>query len=141
MKNITGLALALWLSMVGVHAADSLYDVPLKDIDGKDTSLAQYKGQVILIVNVASKCGNTPQYAALEAAYTNYQAKGFVICGFPCNQFQAAGAGHGRRTSRCSAPPKYDRDVSDVRQAGRKRRQPGIRSMCYAGGTDLAVSR
>ena len=89
MKNITFLALALWLSMVGAHAADSLYDVPLKDIDGKDTSLAPYKGQVILIVNVASKCGFTPQYKGLESVYTNYQAKGFVICGFPCNQFHA----------------------------------------------------
>lgn len=89
MKNITFLALALWLSLIGAQAADSIYDIPLKDIDGKDTSLAPYKGQVILIVNVASKCGNTPQYAALEAAYTNYQAKGLVICGFPCNQFHA----------------------------------------------------
>ncbi len=89
MKNITCLALALWLSMVGAHAADSLYDVPLKDIDGKDASLAPYKGQVILIVNVASKCGFTPQYAALESVYTNYSAKGLVICGFPCNQFHA----------------------------------------------------
>jgi glutathione peroxidase len=78
----------LCLQIVSVHAASSLYDIPLKDIDGKDTSLAPYKGQVILVVNVASKCGYTPQYAALETLYTNYQAKGFVICGFPCNQFK-----------------------------------------------------
>ena len=88
MKNISSLALALLLSLIGVHAADSIYDIPLKDIDGKDTSLAPYKGQVILIVNVASKCGFTPQYAGLESVYTNYQAKGLVICGFPCNQFK-----------------------------------------------------
>src|ERR1700722_4771141 len=88
MKTITCLFLALWLPMVCLHAADSIYDIPLKDIDGKDTSLAPYKGQVILVVNVASKCGFTPQYAGLESVYTNYQAKGLVICGFPCNQFK-----------------------------------------------------
>ncbi|HEV2692945.1 MAG TPA: glutathione peroxidase [Verrucomicrobiae bacterium] len=70
-------------------AADSVYDIPLKDIDGKDTSLKPYKGNVILVVNVASKCGFTPQYTALETLYTNYSAQGFVVCGFPCNQFHA----------------------------------------------------
>ena len=72
-----------------LHAADSIYDVPLKDIDGKDTSLAPYKGQVILVVNVASKCGFTPQYTALEALYKKYGFQGFTICGFPCNQFKS----------------------------------------------------
>jgi glutathione peroxidase len=89
MKKITCLLLAVWLPMICLHAAGSIYDIPLKDIDGKDASLAPYKGQVILIVNVASKCGFTPQYAGLESVYTNYQAKGLVICGFPCNQFHA----------------------------------------------------
>jgi glutathione peroxidase len=69
------------------YAADSIYNIPLKDIDGKDTSLKPYQGQVILIVNVASKCGFTPQYAALEALYKKYAFQGLVICGFPCNQF------------------------------------------------------
>ena len=69
------------------HAADSLYDIPLKDIDGKDAALKPFQGKVMLIVNVASKCGFTPQYTALEAAYLKYEAQGFVICGFPCNQF------------------------------------------------------
>jgi len=69
------------------HAADSLYDIPLKDIDGKAATLKPFQGKVMLIVNVASKCGFTPQYTALEAAYTRYQAQGFVVCGFPCNQF------------------------------------------------------
>ncbi len=69
------------------HAADSLYDIPLKDIDGKDATLKPFQGKVMLLVNVASKCGFTPQYTALEADYLKYQAQGLVVCGFPCNQF------------------------------------------------------
>jgi glutathione peroxidase len=68
-------------------SASSLYDIPVKDIDGKDTSLKAYQGKVLLIVNVASKCGLTPQYKALEAVYEKYKDKGFVILAFPCNQF------------------------------------------------------
>ena len=68
-------------------AADSIYDIPLKDIDGKDATLKPYSGKVMLVVNVASKCGYTPQYAGLEALYKKYSAQGLVICGFPCNQF------------------------------------------------------
>jgi len=68
-------------------SATSVYDIPLKDIDGKDTSLKAYKGKVILIVNVASKCGLTPQYQALEQLQEKYKDKGFSVLGFPCNQF------------------------------------------------------
>ena len=68
-------------------ATDSLYDVPLKDIDGKDTTLKTHSGKVLLIVNEASKCGYTPQYTALESVYKKYADQGLVICGFPCNQF------------------------------------------------------
>src|SRR5262245_1066664 len=68
-------------------AATSLYDVPLKDIDGKATSLSSYKGKVLLIVNVATKCGLTPQYSALESIYEKYKDKGFAVLAFPCNQF------------------------------------------------------
>jgi glutathione peroxidase len=60
----------------------------MKDIDGKDVDLAQYKGKVVMIVNVASKCGNTPQYKQLEEAYKKYGDKGFVILGFPANEFR-----------------------------------------------------
>ena len=67
--------------------ANSIYDVKVKDIDGKETSLAAYKGKVLLIVNVASKCGYTPQYKALEATFEKYKDKGFEVLGFPCNQF------------------------------------------------------
>jgi glutathione peroxidase len=67
--------------------AASIYDIPVKDIDGTATNLSAYKGKVLLIVNVASKCGYTPQYKALEAVYKKYSDQGFVILGFPCNQF------------------------------------------------------
>ena len=72
---------------LAAHAADSLYDIPLKDIDGKDATLKPYAGKVLLVVNVASKCGFTPQYTALESTYQKYSGQGLVVCGFPCNQF------------------------------------------------------
>jgi glutathione peroxidase len=80
-------AVASVATVVSLHAADSLYDIPLKGIDGKDTSLKPYAGKVLLIVNVASHCGFTPQYKGLEAIYQKYSAQGLVVCGFPCNQF------------------------------------------------------
>ena len=65
----------------------SIYDFTVKDIDGKDVSMADYKGKVLLVVNVASHCGHTPQYADLEAMYLKYKDKGLVIMGFPENNF------------------------------------------------------
>lgn len=65
----------------------SLYDIPVKRIDGKPATLADYKGDVLLIVNVASKCGLTPQYDGLEKLYAEHKAEGFDVLGFPCNQF------------------------------------------------------
>ncbi len=64
-----------------------LLDTPVKTIDGEDTTLAEYKGKVVMIVNVASKCGLTPQYEALEALQKKYEDLGFTVLGFPCNQF------------------------------------------------------
>lgn len=61
----------------------------VKTIDGQDKALSDYRGQVVMIVNVASRCGNTPQYAGLEAAYQKYRDKGLVIVGFPANDFGA----------------------------------------------------
>ena len=88
MKTIALLAAFSVLAAVTTRA-ESLYDVKLKDIDGKDTTLAAYKGKALLIVNVASQCGLTPQYKALEALQQKYKAKGFTVLGFPCNQFGA----------------------------------------------------
>ena len=64
-----------------------LYSIPLHRIDGAETTLAPEKGDVLLIVNVASKCGLTPQYAGLEALYEAHRGEGFAVLGFPCNQF------------------------------------------------------
>jgi len=65
----------------------SVYEFTMKDIDGKDIRLNQYKGDVVMIVNTASKCGYTPQYEGLEKIYEKYKDKGFVILGFPANNF------------------------------------------------------
>ena len=65
----------------------SLYDITVKTIDGSTGTLAAYRGQVLLIVNVASLCGFTPQYAGLETLYRRYREHGFAILGFPCDQF------------------------------------------------------
>jgi glutathione peroxidase len=67
----------------------SIYDIPVKKITGTDASLAEFKGKVLLVVNVASKCGLTPQYEGLEKLYEQYKGQGLVIAGFPANDFKA----------------------------------------------------
>ena len=64
-----------------------MYDIPVRTIEGVDTTLQPYRGKALLIVNVASRCGYTPQYTGLEALYRKYKDQGFVVLGFPCNQF------------------------------------------------------
>jgi glutathione peroxidase len=64
-----------------------LYDLSVTTIDGQTRPMAEYRGRVLLIVNVASRCGFTPQYAGLESLYRRYRDRGFVVLGFPCNQF------------------------------------------------------
>ncbi|RSL16056.1 glutathione peroxidase [Edaphobacter aggregans] len=67
----------------------NLYDIPVQTITGEGTSLADYRGKVLLIVNVASQCGLTPQYDALEKLYSRFKGSGLVVCGFPANDFGA----------------------------------------------------
>ena len=85
-------SIALLTALLCAHVAfaeSKLYEIPLKDIDGKDTSLKAYSGKVLLVVNVASRCGHTPQYAGLETLQGKYKDQGFTVLGFPCNDFGA----------------------------------------------------
>lgn len=68
-------------------AADSVHDFKVKSLEDKEVSLSDYKGKVLLIVNVASQCGATPQYAQLQEMYEKHKSDGLVVVGFPCNQF------------------------------------------------------
>jgi glutathione peroxidase len=80
---------AICLMSAALFGASSVYEFSMNSIDGKPLPLASFKGKVMLIVNVASKCGFTPQYEGLEAVYEKYKDQGFVIVGFPANNFMA----------------------------------------------------
>ncbi len=92
-RNVQGSAMKKLISLLAALAASfsmiasPIQDISVKDIDGKDTSLKAFKGKVLLVVNVASKCGYTPQYKGLEAAHRKYKDQGFSVVGFPCNDF------------------------------------------------------
>lgn len=86
--GLIGLAMSMGVAMAEeTRDEKSIYDFKVKTIKGEEVSLADYKGKTVLIVNVASKCGYTRQYAEMQAAYEKYKDRGFVILGFPCNQF------------------------------------------------------
>ncbi len=88
LKYLISLLLILTIQPIAKeHMIQSIYDFKVKTIEGKETTLEIYKGKVMLIVNVASKCGYTPQYEGLEALYKKYKERGLIVLGFPCNQF------------------------------------------------------
>ena len=106
MKKLALLA-ALILMQTLSAPAGSVLEIPVKDNEGKETSLNAYKGKVLLVVNVASKCGLTPQYKGLESLQQKYQARGFSVLGFPCNQFGGQEPGTNEEIKQfCSS--KYD---------------------------------
>lgn len=82
-KLLMTLSLAATAPLIGA----SLDAIPFKTIDGSESSLKAFAGKVVLVVNVASRCGNTPQYAGLEELYKKFGSQGFVVVGFPCNDF------------------------------------------------------
>lgn len=88
MKIILTVVLFAMMSAFTNPINETLYEFPVTDIDGNEMSLEKYKGKVILIVNVASKCGYTPQYEGLQAIYEEYSDDGLVILGFPANNFK-----------------------------------------------------
>jgi len=79
--------LALLLTMTSLSAAPDLLRIPVKDIDGKETTLGAGKPKAVLVVNVASACGYTRQYAGLQDLHEAFKDKGLVVAGFPCNDF------------------------------------------------------
>jgi len=87
MRKIFALFLLCLTSVAFSAPSTPIYNFPLKTIDKEPTSLAKYKGKVLLLVNVASACGYTPQYAALESVYEKYKDQGLVIVGLPANNF------------------------------------------------------
>jgi glutathione peroxidase len=82
-----GMTISLNAAPATQPSEKSPLDFTVKNIDGKEVALDQYRGKVVLIINVASKCGNTPQYAGLEEMYKQYKDQGLVILGFPANNF------------------------------------------------------
>jgi glutathione peroxidase len=86
-KTILTLTLFFAATLMMAASASSIYEFTMKSIDGQPVSLKSYKGKVVLLVNVASRCGFTPQYAGLESLYERYKDRGFVIVGVPANNF------------------------------------------------------
>ncbi len=89
MKKATLFGALLFAATLITNAMPPIQEIPLKDIDGKPTTLGAYAGKTVLLVNVASRCGFTPQYESLEAIHQKYKGKGFTVLGVPCNDFGA----------------------------------------------------
>lgn len=135
--KITVLLTTLMLTASALSAG-SVLDVPVKDIKGKDTSLKPYAGKVILVVNVASKCGLTPQYKGLEAAYQKYKDQGLVVAGFPCNQFGKQEPGTNEEIlSFCSTKYNVTFPMFDKLEVNGAGRHPLYKELIGSGGKDI----
>lgn len=89
-RRVCALSIALLVAAPLAYAAvKTITEIPLRNIDGKETTLKDQKAKVMLVVNVASKCGLTPQYSALEKVHRQFKDRGFSVVGFPCNDFGA----------------------------------------------------
>jgi len=86
-QSVLFLLVSVLISLSGFSAEKNFHSFKVKDIGDKDKSLADYKGKVVLVLNVASKCGLTPQYEGLQKLYDKYKSRGFVIVAFPANNF------------------------------------------------------
>ena len=84
---LAGLAFSIWASVAAAEKAPAALGFSMQSLAGKEVDLGQYRGKVVMVVNVASKCGLTPQYKQLQALYEKYSKDGLAILGFPCNQF------------------------------------------------------
>ncbi len=101
------LAGVLAMGMTASAAETKVTDLKMKSLDGKEVELSKYKGKVLLIVNVASKCGATPQYEQLQELHEKYKGQGLAVLGFPCNQFGGQEPGDAAQIAEfCKA--KYD---------------------------------
>jgi glutathione peroxidase len=117
---------SLLMAQIAVMPVQSpIYEVPLKDIDGKEVRLKRFEGKVLLLVNVASKCGLTPQYSGLEALQEKYQDQGFTVLGFPCNDFAGQEPGSNEEIKQfCSSKYKVTFPLFDKLHVKGKEQHP-----------------
>ena len=135
--KLTALLATLMLTASALTAG-SVHDVAIKDIKGKDTSLKAYSGKVILVVNVASKCGLTKQYDALEATYQKFKGQGLVVAGFPCNQFGGQEPGTNEDILKfCTSKFNVTFPMFDKLEVNGANRHPLYKELIGAGGKDI----
>jgi glutathione peroxidase len=135
--KLTALLATLMLTASALTAG-SVLDVPVKDIKGKDTSLKAHAGKVILVVNVASKCGLTKQYDALEATYQKFKGQGLVVAGFPCNQFGGQEPGTNEDILKfCTSKFNVTFPMFDKVEVNGPGRHPLYKELIGAGGKDI----
>ncbi|MBV8491173.1 MAG: glutathione peroxidase [Candidatus Eremiobacteraeota bacterium] len=121
-----------------METTSDLYSIPLEQIDGTPTTLGQFAGDVVLVVNVASECGLTPQYGGLQQLYERYRDRGFVVLGFPCNQFGAQEPGSNEQIARfCSLEFRVTFPMFAKIDVNGEGRHPLYRAMIGEGG-DIA---